>query len=272
MRSVSLIMATVSMLAALPVSAQVTVDGPGEPGRRAEGIERADTAGQVPPARAGVVRGRDAGWGEARRRDQWRERTGERNAALRGGGVDRNDDGRPDRYYDRNRDGRLDRNWDRNRDGALDRRWDRNRDDDLDRRWDRNGDDRIDRRFDRNRDGRVDSRGARPGGWHGYQGWNHDWRRDRRYDWYAYRDRHRHHYRAPRYVHPYGYGYGYRRYSIGFRLDSIFLGSRYWISDPWRYRLPPPRYGLRWIRYFSDVLLVDVRNGYVVDVIHDFFW
>jgi hypothetical protein len=26
------------------------------------------------------------------------------------------------------------------------------------------------------------------------------------------------------------------------------------------------------VRYYDDVLLIDVRNGYVVDVIHDFFW
>jgi hypothetical protein len=29
---------------------------------------------------------------------------------------------------------------------------------------------------------------------------------------------------------------------------------------------------MRWIRYYDDALLVDIRDGYVVDVIHDFFW
>jgi hypothetical protein len=30
--------------------------------------------------------------------------------------------------------------------------------------------------------------------------------------------------------------------------------------------------GTRWVRYYDDVLLVDVYTGEVVDVIHDFFW
>ncbi|WP_342449817.1 RcnB family protein [Sphingomonas jejuensis] len=35
----------------------------------------------------------------------------------------------------------------------------------------------------------------------------------------------------------------------------------------------PPAYGsYRWVRYYDDALLVDVRSGYVVDVIYDFFW
>jgi hypothetical protein len=35
----------------------------------------------------------------------------------------------------------------------------------------------------------------------------------------------------------------------------------------------PAAYGsYRWVRYYDDVLLVDVRNGRVVDVIRDFFW
>ena len=28
----------------------------------------------------------------------------------------------------------------------------------------------------------------------------------------------------------------------------------------------------RWVRYYDDVLLVDVYSGEVVDVIYDFFW
>jgi hypothetical protein len=35
----------------------------------------------------------------------------------------------------------------------------------------------------------------------------------------------------------------------------------------------PPVYGpYRWVRYWDDALLVDVRSGRVVDVIHNFFW
>ncbi|WP_281363134.1 RcnB family protein [Parasphingopyxis algicola] len=55
-------------------------------------------------------------------------------------------------------------------------------------------------------------------------------------------------------------------------MGAAFFGSRYLINDPWQYRLPAAYGPYRWIRYYDDVLLVDVRNGYVVDVIHDFFW
>jgi hypothetical protein len=35
----------------------------------------------------------------------------------------------------------------------------------------------------------------------------------------------------------------------------------------------PPAYGpYRWVRYYDDVLLVDIRSGYVVDMINNFFW
>jgi Nickel/cobalt transporter regulator len=186
------------------------------------------------------------------------------------GGFDRNGDGRVDRNWDRNRNGVVDRTWDRNRDGNLDRRWDRNNDERLDRHWDGNRDGRVDGRYDRNRDDRVDNRWGDRG--HDGHNWNRGWRNDRRYDWSSYRNQYRHYYNQPRYYNPYGYGYGYRRYGIGIYLDSLFFSNRYWVNDPWQYRLPDPGYGYRWVRYYDDVLLVDVRSGYVVDVIHDFFF
>src|SRR3546814_10053128 len=90
--------------------------------------------------------------------------------------------------------------------------------------------------------------------------WNRDWRSDRRYDWRSYRERNRSHYRMPRYYNPYR-GYGYTRFSIGFSLNSLFYGPRYWINDPGYYRLPPAYGGTRWIRYYDDALLVDTYSG-----------
>ena len=66
--------------------------------------------------------------------------------------------------------------------------------------------------------------------------------------------------------------WSYRRISVGFTLGSLFYGSRYWINDPWRYRLPEVYGPYRWVRYYDDVLLVDMYSGQVVDVIYDFFW
>ena len=102
--------------------------------------------------------------------------------------------------------------------------------------------------------------------------WDHNnWRRDTRYNWSGYRSQHRDLYRAGRYYSPYN-NYRYSRLSIGFFLDSGFYGNRYWIDDPWQYRLPQVYGPYRWVRYYDDVLLVDIYSGEVVDVIHDFFW
>jgi Ni/Co efflux regulator RcnB len=51
-----------------------------------------------------------------------------------------------------------------------------------------------------------------------------------------------------------------------------YYRSSYWLSDPWRYRLPYAPPGYRWIRYYDDLVLVDTWDGRVVDVIYDFFW
>lgn len=119
------------------------------------------------------------------------------------------------------------------------------------------------RRWDGNRDGRSYSGNHRR--------WSHDWRRDDRYNWYSYRNQYRDRYRLGRYYSPYS-NYRYNRLSIGFRLGSLFYGSRYWINDPWQYRLPEAYGPYRWVRYYDDALLVDIYTGEVVDVIHDFFW
>lgn len=124
--------------------------------------------------------------------------------------------------------------------------------------WNRNGrDGRNDRWSDRRDSRRSD--------------WNRNWRSDNRFNWQRYRYSNRNLFRAGGYYSPYR-GYGYNRLSIGFILDSLFYSNRYWLSDPWQYRLPPAPYGTQWVRYYDDVLLVDVYTGEVVDVIYDFFW
>ncbi len=100
--------------------------------------------------------------------------------------------------------------------------------------------------------------------------WNHNWRNDRRYDWRDWRRRHRSHFHLSFYYDP--FGWNYRPYSIGWRLWPSYYSSRYWINDPWYYRLPYAPPGYRWIRYWDDALLVDTFTGEVVDVIHNFFW
>ena len=101
--------------------------------------------------------------------------------------------------------------------------------------------------------------------------WSRDWRRDQRYDWQRHRYSNRNLFSGNRYYAPYGWNYGYRRFSIGFSLSYVLYDQRYWIEDPYAYRLPPADGPYRWVRYYEDVLLVDLRSGQVVDAIYDFF-
>ena len=101
---------------------------------------------------------------------------------------------------------------------------------------------------------------------------NQNWRNDRRYDWQNYRNNNRQLFRAPRYTPPRNYGYGYRPFYRGYQLEPFFYGQNYWIDDPWEYRLPPAYGPYRWVRYYDDVLLVDITTGFVVDAIQNFFW
>ncbi len=101
--------------------------------------------------------------------------------------------------------------------------------------------------------------------------WNRGWRNDNRYDWNRYREVNRSAYRLPRYYAPSGWGYGYRRFSVGVSLSSILFSQNYWIDDPFAYRLPEAYGPYRWVRYYDDALLVDVRSGQVVDTVYDIF-
>lgn len=101
--------------------------------------------------------------------------------------------------------------------------------------------------------------------------WNNGWRNDRRYDWRGWRNSNRNAFRLGRYYAPYR-GWNYRRFSIGLVLQPLFYSQRYWIGNPWQYRLPPAPYGAQWVRYYDDVLLVDTYTGEVIDVIYNFFW
>ena len=130
--------------------------------------------------------------------------------------------------------------------------------------------------------GDWNDRDGRRGDWNGRDGrrsrsdWSRNWdrnhwRSDRRYDWQRYRYSNRSLFRLSPYYSPYR-NWGYSRFSIGVFLEPLFYSQRYWLGDPYQYRLPYAPPGTQWIRYYNDVLLVDVYSGEVVDVIYDFFW
>lgn len=97
-----------------------------------------------------------------------------------------------------------------------------------------------------------------------------DARREYREDWRDYRRSHRDVYRRGAYVGP--RGYAYRPVTVGYRFAPVYYGSRYWIADPWTYRLPRAAGNRRWVRYGNDVVLVNIRNGRVIQVYNGFFW
>lgn len=101
--------------------------------------------------------------------------------------------------------------------------------------------------------------------------WNKSWRNDKRYDWRGYRTQYRSIYSPGRYYAPYS-NYYYRTMLVGNYLDTGFYGDRYWLNDPWEYRLPAAYGPYRWIRYFDDALLVNIHTGMVADTIRNFFW
>lgn len=207
------------------------------------------------------------------RREAWRDRAANRMGAGNSP-VEQQRDWRQERRDQSNDWRRNDnRNWNGNGNGNrvwsqndTNRRWDdndRRRDNDLrrndnrrwgdnDRRWNDN-----DHRWNDNRD------------W-GRRAYNRDWRNDRRYDWNGWRNDHGDRFRMKRYYNP--HGYRYYRWDMGRRLDPWFYSRSYWIMDPWFYRLPPAYGDYRWVRYFDDVMLIDLRSGEIVDIIYDFFW
>jgi len=95
-------------------------------------------------------------------------------------------------------------------------------------------------------------------------------------------------YVSPRPVYSRGYGYrpsyhqAYRpvyrsvyrpqRWTRGARYYGPGYGPTYFVNDYGHYGLRLPRPWERWVRYGDDLLLVNLRTGRVVDVIHYRYW
>ena len=73
------------------------------------------------------------------------------------------------------------------------------------------------------------------------------------------------------YVAPYR-NWNYRPVTVGYQLQPTFYGSRYYISDYGAYHVRAPGRFQRWIRYGDDLLLVNVRTGRVLQVVHYRYW
>ena len=89
-----------------------------------------------------------------------------------------------------------------------------------------------------------------------------------REDWRDYRKAHRDVYARGHWEAP----YRYRAWDRGVVLHRQYYAPRYYVNDPWRYRLNDRGRDFRWVRNYDDVLLVNIRTGRVVDVYRNFFW
>ena len=73
-------------------------------------------------------------------------------------------------------------------------------------------------------------------------------------------------------IYAYPPGWTYRYWTIGDVLPALFLSSTYYYDDvgPLGLEVPPP--GYRWVRYGSDLLLVNLRTGSVEQVAYGVFY
>jgi Ni/Co efflux regulator RcnB len=67
-------------------------------------------------------------------------------------------------------------------------------------------------------------------------------------------------------------GYAYRSWGIGQSLPQLLFSAAYYFTDYAALGLDPPPYGYQWVRYGPDVLLVNIRSGEILDVIHNAFY
>ena len=67
-------------------------------------------------------------------------------------------------------------------------------------------------------------------------------------------------------------GYAYRSWNVGQSLPQLLFGSAYFFTDYAALGLDSPPYGYQWVRYGPDALLVNVRTGEILDVIHNAFY
>jgi hypothetical protein len=242
MKRIGTLLLAAAVGASLPAMA-IAQRGPGDPDRNGN----QNRAAGSPREYAGAQGQR----GERGPQDFNRDRGPDRNLAV-APQVQRDDRGDNGNRFDGGRRN-DDRRFDNDRRPGNDRRFDN------DRRPGNDGRFADTRRFDNGRPG--DNRWA--GG---------NWRQDRRYDWRGYREANRSRFQIGRYNAPRGWGYGYRRFSIGAIVPGLLWSNSYWLNDPYAYRLPPVSGPYRWVRYYDDVLLIDVRDGRVVDAIPGFFF
>lgn len=77
------------------------------------------------------------------------------------------------------------------------------------------------------------------------------------------RDFRAHNYKPHR-GHRFSAPFRYQRFNSGVRINSGYYNPRYYVSNHSNLRLPAPGYNMRYVRHYDDLLLINIRTGYVV--------
>ena len=95
-----------------------------------------------------------------------------------------------------------------------------------------------------------------------------DAKREYREDWRDYKQRNRTVFRGSRFNAP----FRYRTFNSGVSIGTSYYAPRYRVNNYSTYRLPQPGRYQTYVRHYNDVLLVNTRNGRVVQVYRGFYW
>lgn len=72
-------------------------------------------------------------------------------------------------------------------------------------------------------------------------------------------------------AHPWRANFRYQQFRPGARIQPVYYGRSYVITDYARFHWARPGVNQRWVRHFDDALLVNVRTGRVIKVVHNAF-
>ena len=66
--------------------------------------------------------------------------------------------------------------------------------------------------------------------------------------------------------------FAYRSFGVGAIVPRAYFGPSYYANDWQRFHVAAPRYGYyRYVRHYGDLLLINTRNGRVVQVYRGYY-
>lgn len=66
-------------------------------------------------------------------------------------------------------------------------------------------------------------------------------------------------------------GFHYQLWAVGNVLPRVYWGRGYWVENYWMFALKTPPWECVWVRYGNDALLVNRRNGAILQVLRHTF-